>query len=1038
MYQLLKGENEYMHTNLKRFCAVVAIVLVLTSVFVYTYNLRITHAENNDWWNANWKYRRQVTLTSAEIDADLVDFPILVHLSASSGLGTSNVTSIFDQVGSDYNALAFVGESGEQYYFEVERWDDVGEEAWVWVKLDASSTADTTFYLYYDFTQDGSAYHDSTKVWDNHFKAVYHMQDETASTIEDSTGYSNDGTKKGSNEPLEASSYIDQGQHFDGTDDYIGCGSDGSLEIDELTLEAHVNFDTIPAPTEYLGPLGRWDPPGNHRSYTFYIYSQKMRLAVSDDGTWTSGHRAECSDSSTLSATTWYYYAGTYDGAPKIYRDGIDVTSVDWDEIDGSPHSTTRPLTLGCHLSNGSPYRFIDGKLDEVRISDIARSPAWIKATYKSGRDQLLSFGSEEIMPTENAVTLKSPANGTTVTTQTVDFKFVATIFDGTIQNASLHVNETDWSLRHWNTTAVQNKTEQTIRYTFSSEGTYAWNVEVFNSTTDSVLASSNRTITIDLPPSYQNVGSNATTILEDAAILLYGQGYDGLGLDSAWLVTNETGAWKNYTTPKNIWSLGSDMLETLADHVSVVYSNSSGDYIYVFGGYNETGWDQQLKRVYVYNVATDAWSQADTEMPVGGVRYAGIQVGEGIYLFGGRLPGGTALDGTSVYFPGNNTWNTAKSDMPYPAFSHGIYYNLSGDGLIHLWGGYNHISGQLSAHTTYNVTSDTFDTSPADLPAGRQGFAWGVYRGKLYVVAGVQDEGSGYIAKDDVYCYDPSSNSWTSKTPLPIKVGGAMGYTQVGRHMYWIEGWAAGGTLNFYKTVYRYSFEDDDWTQATDGYYPNDGNWICTMGNTIYVTGGRNASGAQNWLQIMEHEPGQVVDLNGAAGAWTWSNFTWQNASISAGTTIQWRIYYKDTYGNIAGTDIQSFTISMPATYTLTISSATGGTTNPPAGSYTYDEDETATVTATPYSNYYFDHWVYNGHTSASNPIIITMSQDYTLTPVFVYSGPSVPEFPLGLALEILFIPVVIYTLWRSKQSARNRKYVKKTKDLCSKHCSR
>jgi len=29
----------------------------------------------------------------------------------------------------------------------------------------------------------------------------------------------------------------------------------------------------------------------------------------------------------------------------------------------------------------------------------------------------------------------------------------------------------------------------------------------------------------------------------------------------------------------------------------------------------------------------------------------------------------------------------------------------------------------------------------------------------------------------------------------------------------------------------------------------------------------------------------------------------------------------------------------------------------------------------------------------------------------------PPVPEFPLGLAFEILFIPVIIYTLWRNKQ---------------------
>ncbi len=32
-------------------------------------------------------------------------------------------------------------------------------------------------------------------------------------------------------------------------------------------------------------------------------------------------------------------------------------------------------------------------------------------------------------------------------------------------------------------------------------------------------------------------------------------------------------------------------------------------------------------------------------------------------------------------------------------------------------------------------------------------------------------------------------------------------------------------------------------------------------------------------------------------------------------------------------------------------------------------------------------------------------------------YNLPPVPEFPLGLALEILFMPVIIYIFWRSKQ---------------------
>lgn len=121
----------------------------------------------------------------------------------------------------------------------------------------------------------------------------------------------------------------------------------------------------------------------------------------------------------------------------------------------------------------------------------------------------------------------------------------------------------------------------------------------------------------------------------------------------------------------------------------------------------------------------------------------------------------------------------------------------------------------------------------------------------------------------------------------------------------------------------------------------------------------------------------------------------------------------------NICSSLIRTRTI--PPTFMLTINLAIGGTTSPTAGTYTYDENEIATVWATPNPSYYFDHWEYNGHTSTSNPIPLTMSEDYTLTPVFGFSGgPSVPEFPLGLALELLFIPIILYLFWRSKQGKK------------------
>ena len=68
---------------------------------------------------------------------------------------------------------------------------------------------------------------------------------------------------------------------------------------------------------------------------------------------------------------------------------------------------------------------------------------------------------------------------------------------------------------------------------------------------------------------------------------------------------------------------------------------------------------------------------------------------------------------------------------------------------------------------------------------------------------------------------------------------------------------------------------------------------------------------------------------------------------------------------------------------YTLTVNSATGGYTNTSTGSYT--ETTVVNVQAAPSSGYYFDYWDPNGtNVGSSNPLAVTMNNNYVLTPVF------------------------------------------------------
>ncbi|MCJ7559561.1 hypothetical protein MUO79_02950 [Candidatus Bathyarchaeota archaeon] len=74
-----------------------------------------------------------------------------------------------------------------------------------------------------------------------------------------------------------------------------------------------------------------------------------------------------------------------------------------------------------------------------------------------------------------------------------------------------------------------------------------------------------------------------------------------------------------------------------------------------------------------------------------------------------------------------------------------------------------------------------------------------------------------------------------------------------------------------------------------------------------------------------------------------------------------------------------------------LTIQPATGGSTDPPSGTYWYDLGTQLDVYTNPGENYVFDHWQLGSEYHAENPIHITMNTNYNLQPYFTYVGPPV-----------------------------------------------
>jgi len=331
---------------------------------------------------------------------ELTWFPVTVFLDSTHGDG------VFDKLVSDANRfkIAFTKTDGvTELYGEIEKWDDANEVAVIHVSRDGwtiSASEDIDFYLYYDADHaDNTTYIgdiDSVPgaaVWDSNFKLVYHMRDVTTSTIKDSTSNSNDGTKKGVNEPIEVASKVGFGQDFDGSDDYIDITDKLCSSIPKLTFESLVKVNSVLTDSSVC--LYRENDCGwNGTGPEFIIRSNTLIPTFTICNSYPPVPSYVLS-SDAISLSTWYLLTATYDKDSNAYIYMNDTVKGGEIQAGVTPVSTFNGK-IGWYDNTVGVEDWNDIEVCEFRLSHINRLPSWTKATYNSLWNTLLTYGSEE------------------------------------------------------------------------------------------------------------------------------------------------------------------------------------------------------------------------------------------------------------------------------------------------------------------------------------------------------------------------------------------------------------------------------------------------------------------------------------------------------------------------------------------------------------------------------------------------------------------------------------------------------------------
>ena len=368
-------------------------------------------------WLGTWAKRIKLTVDNTNVDSDLTHFPVPIVLGTSVGQSSQDLSVLFDDLGTSSKKIAVTKVDGTtQIYGEIETWNSVTEKAVIRCSRDdlTITAADVTnLYLYFDPLQpDNTTYIGDTgdipaqAVWDANFKAVYHMAQDPAtggSFILDSTSNGNDASVgRGSLSQVEN---FTKGLYF-GNNSY--ADSDATVAIsgnDDRTVEVILEPDALNSSgTDLFVSLGD-RAFGTHKWYYLGFI----------DGNWFINNYYDDLDSAVAAhIDTKYYMSVTQDSGVQTIQ--VDSSQIAQQTI--SLNTTLNVLRMGSGLYSSTNY--YSGSIFEIRVSDVARPDAWIKATNYAETDSLLTYGAEEAPVSAVDTPVMAPTAGDYNPTQTI------------------------------------------------------------------------------------------------------------------------------------------------------------------------------------------------------------------------------------------------------------------------------------------------------------------------------------------------------------------------------------------------------------------------------------------------------------------------------------------------------------------------------------------------------------------------------------------------------------------------------------------
>ena len=320
------------------------------------------------WWNEDWEYRIRINIqssgTDSTLEGNISNKPVLLRLHSGN--------FSFFNAKEDGSDLRFISSDDQtSLAYDIEYFDAVDEIGFIWVKAPriSSGPGDNHIFLYYG-NLEAAPGQDKGKTYDLNQVGVYHLNEETGM-------------------PQDISAYANHAVRFTG---FQGMSSIIGLGVSLGGAGNKIIIPVNPAMDFSMGfTLSAWVMPVSFYDDVDVISiqdksgSEVIALSMRQDTLYgryisESGQTREIATGAALSTNSYHHLAFTIspDGIMRIYVNGIEQGAGEY----SIPYQgILEEIIIGEPLGKGFGFA---GDIDEIRVSNTARSNDWIKIDYSN------------------------------------------------------------------------------------------------------------------------------------------------------------------------------------------------------------------------------------------------------------------------------------------------------------------------------------------------------------------------------------------------------------------------------------------------------------------------------------------------------------------------------------------------------------------------------------------------------------------------------------------------------------------------------